>query len=173
MEKTIQHKNLECKLHIGREDENLFLTALITNVSESEVNFTTNMGSWCKIFIHDTKYDVERLEPTLSAAVIKDWRIPAGKSLSYTRRTKSPDELDFELERMTDVSFVTDAEEYINTDGAVTFVSNLDLDKEKDLNTDLEAVLDFESADLPSIDMKFSPKDVTDKRLNLDNYDLI
>jgi hypothetical protein len=43
--------------------------ALITNVSDHKLNFTTNMGSWCKIFIHT--YDVERLEPTLSTAAIK------------------------------------------------------------------------------------------------------
>lgn len=173
MEKTVSDGNLEYKFHIGREDSSLFLTALITNISEDEVTFTTNMGSWCKIFIYDNTYDVERLEPTLSTAAIKDWRIPSGKSIAHTRKTKNPDELDFELERVTDVSFVDDAEEYINSEDTVSFVSNIDLNKEKDLNADLEAVLDFEFENSQTIVIEFSPKDVTDEKLDLDDYNLI
>jgi hypothetical protein len=45
--------------------------------------------------------------------------------MDYTCRTQNPDELDFELERMTGVSFVDDPEEYLNLDGAVSFISNI------------------------------------------------
>lgn len=47
------------------------------------------------------------------------------------------------------------------------------LNKEKDLNTDLEAVLGFEFDNSQTIVIEFSRKNVTDKKQDLDKYNLI
>lgn len=135
MEKTVKDNHFEYKLHIGRDNNHIYLTAVITNITNDPVSFTTNMGSWCDIRLYDSTYDVDRLDSTLSTAAIKDWIIPPNKSISCTRRTKLPSEIDFSLERETEINYTHDAEEYNkNPRNETRFTPNLNLNKTNDQN---------------------------------------
>lgn len=165
MNKTKILDDFEFKLHIGRDEKRLYITAVATNIKDEKVTFTTNMGSWCNIQLIDNTYNVNRLDSTLSTAAIKNWELEPNESIVSRRKTTLPSEIDTELEEMTNLDYTKDPEEYQSKDSVVHFIPNLDLSEIKNLNIDLKAILKLEFGNFSNIEISFQPSQIKDSEL--------
>lgn len=165
MNKTKILDDFEVKLHIGRDEKRLYITAVVTNIKDEKITFTTNMGSWCNIQLIDNTYNVNRLDSTLSTAAIKNWELKPNESIVSRRKTTYLGEIDTELEEMTNLNYTKDPEEYQSEDSVIHFIPNLDLSESKNLNIDLKAILKLEFGNFSDIEISFQPSQITDSEL--------
>lgn len=129
-------EGLETEFHIGKSNDRIVLTIVITNTSDEPITKQSGMGKWGMIGLRDDS-DLSRLESIGSTAVVTPWTIDPDHSIIYSRETATPSEAEEQweqLESFLDVEFVTSPEEYrsLSETEDVEFAPNVNIPKESD-----------------------------------------
>lgn len=157
----------ETTLHVGRDDERLYITLAVTNTGEDPITAQSGGGKWASMQVVD-EHDVRRLERMGTTQAMTGWTIPPGKSLVTCRATETPQEV-----RELDVSFVDyvpDIEE-ADTDERRYYTPNVDLPSDEDVSMTVHASVDL-SGLATKFSQTFTPAELPDPLDHDDVFDI-